>query len=101
VAPGWAYGYNPPRENQFSPRVEDSRDKLQSLPAPRPDEAPTATDFSFKSIDDISDEGWELTFKVNMHAMFYLTKAAVPHMKPGRCIINTASINSDQPNLRC
>ena len=43
---------------------------------------------SFKSIDEISDEEWELTFKVNIHAMFYLTKAAVAHMKPGSCIIN-------------
>ena len=50
---------------------------------------------SFKDIDDISDEEWELTFRVNIHAMFYLTKAAVPHMKPGSAIINTASINSD------
>ena len=53
---------------------------------------------TFKSIEDISDEEWELTFKVNIHAIFYLTKAAVPHMKPGSCIINTASINSDTPN---
>src|SRR5215210_4536647 len=53
---------------------------------------------SFKSIDEISDDEWELTFKVNIHAMFYLTKAAVGHMKPGSCIINTASINSDVPN---
>jgi NAD(P)-dependent dehydrogenase (short-subunit alcohol dehydrogenase family) len=53
---------------------------------------------SFKDIGDISDEEWELTFKVNIHAMFYLTKAAVPHMKPGSAIINTASINSDLPN---
>jgi NAD(P)-dependent dehydrogenase (short-subunit alcohol dehydrogenase family) len=53
---------------------------------------------SFKSIEEISDEEWELTFKVNIHAMFYLTKAAIPHMKPGSCIINTASINSDVPN---
>jgi short chain dehydrogenase len=47
---------------------------------------------SFKDIGDISDEEWELTFKVNIHAMFFLTKAAVPHMKPGSAIINTASI---------
>ncbi|MBX5219697.1 MULTISPECIES: SDR family oxidoreductase [unclassified Rhizobium] len=53
---------------------------------------------SFKSIDEISDEEWELTFKVNIHAMFYLTKAAVAHMKPGSSIINTASINADNPN---
>ena len=53
---------------------------------------------TFKSIDDISDEEWELTFRVNIHAMFYLTKAAVPHMKSGSAIINTASINADTPN---
>jgi NAD(P)-dependent dehydrogenase (short-subunit alcohol dehydrogenase family) len=53
---------------------------------------------SFKSIDEISDEEWELTFRVNVHAMFYLTKAAVPHMPPGSAIINTASINADVPN---
>jgi NAD(P)-dependent dehydrogenase (short-subunit alcohol dehydrogenase family) len=53
---------------------------------------------TFNSIDDISDEEWELTFRVNIHAMFYLTKAAVPHMRPGSAIINTASINSDIPN---
>ncbi|MGO7998277.1 SDR family NAD(P)-dependent oxidoreductase, partial [Rhizobium ruizarguesonis] len=40
---------------------------------------------------------WELTFKVNIHSMFYLTKADVAHMKPGSAIINTASINSDSP----
>ena len=53
---------------------------------------------SFDDITDISDEEWDLTFKVNIHAMFYLTKAAVSHMKAGSAIINTASINSDMPN---
>lgn len=53
---------------------------------------------SFKDIEEITDDEWELTFKVNIHAMFYLTKAAVPHMRPGSAIINTASINSDIPN---
>jgi NAD(P)-dependent dehydrogenase (short-subunit alcohol dehydrogenase family) len=53
---------------------------------------------TFDDICDISDEEWEMTFKVNIHAMFYLTKAAVPHMKPGSSIVNTASVNSDMPN---
>lgn len=53
---------------------------------------------TFTSIEDIPDEEWELTFRVNIHAMFYLTKAAVPHMKRGGSIINTASINSDAPS---
>jgi len=53
---------------------------------------------SFKEIGEISDEEWQLTFAVNIHAMFYLTKAAVPHMQPGSCIINTASVNADKPN---
>src|SRR5258705_1425062 len=53
---------------------------------------------TFKDIGDISDEEWEMTFKINLHAMFYLTKAAVPHMKPGSAIVNTASANYDMPN---
>ena len=53
---------------------------------------------SFKTIEDITDHEWEHTFMVNIHAMFYLTKAAVKHMKKGACIINTASINADTPN---
>lgn len=47
---------------------------------------------------DISDEEWRRTFDVNIHAMFHLAKAAVPHMRPGSSIINTASINADMPN---
>ena len=53
---------------------------------------------TFKDIGDISDEEWRMTFDVNIHAMFFLAKAAVPHMKPGGAIINTASVNSDMPN---
>lgn len=53
---------------------------------------------TFKDIGDISDEEWQTTFEVNIHAMFYLAKAAVPHMKPGSAIVNTASVNSDMPN---
>jgi hypothetical protein len=53
---------------------------------------------TFKSIEEISDDEWQHTFAVNIHAMFYLTKAAVPHMTQGGAIINTASINADTPN---
>jgi len=57
-----------------------------------------AHQMTFEAIDEISDEEWERTFAVNISAMFYITKAAVPHMKPGSSIINTASINADAPS---
>ena len=52
----------------------------------------------FDRIEDISDADWRLTFATNIDAQFHLAKAAVPHMKKGAVIINTASINSDRPN---
>ncbi|HEY1259859.1 MAG TPA: SDR family oxidoreductase [Stellaceae bacterium] len=57
-----------------------------------------AHQMSFNSPDEISDAEWDRTFAVNISSMFYLVKAAVPHMKPGSAIINTASINADHPN---
>jgi NAD(P)-dependent dehydrogenase (short-subunit alcohol dehydrogenase family) len=53
---------------------------------------------TFADIADISDDEWRMTFEMNIHAMFYLAKAAIPHMLPGGAIINTASVNSDMPN---
>ena len=52
----------------------------------------------FESLEEIPDEEWETTMAVNISAMFYLTKAAVPHMKPGSSIINTASKQADEPS---
>jgi hypothetical protein len=57
-----------------------------------------AHQMSFEEIEDIPDAEWERTFAVNISAMFYITKAAVPHMAPGSAIINTASINADAPS---
>jgi hypothetical protein len=53
---------------------------------------------TYESIEDIADEEWDYTFRTNISAMFYLAKAAVPHMKPGSSIINTSSIQSDKPS---
>ncbi len=49
---------------------------------------------TIQSIDEMSDEEWDVTFRTNIHAMFYLAKAVVAHMKPGSAIVNTTSINA-------
>ena len=45
-----------------------------------------------ESIDDVSDEQWDKTFRTNIYGYFYMVKAAMPHLAPGSCIINTGSI---------
>jgi NAD(P)-dependent dehydrogenase (short-subunit alcohol dehydrogenase family) len=51
-----------------------------------------------ESLDEISDDEWDYTFRLNVGAYFYLTKAALPHMPPGSSIIGSSSVNSDTPN---
>jgi NAD(P)-dependent dehydrogenase (short-subunit alcohol dehydrogenase family) len=53
---------------------------------------------TYADIADISTEEWETTFQTNIHASFFLTKAAVPHLKSGSAIVNTTSIQSKQPS---
>jgi NAD(P)-dependent dehydrogenase (short-subunit alcohol dehydrogenase family) len=48
-------------------------------------------------IADISTEQFDRVFKTNIYATFWLSKAAIPHMRPGASIINTASIEAYQP----
>lgn len=49
------------------------------------------------SLDEIDDDEWVKTFDINITAMFRICKAAVPHMPKGGSIINTSSVNSDDP----
>lgn len=43
------------------------------------------------NIMDVSNEQLEDTFRTNVYALFYMTKAAMPYLQPGSSIINTAS----------
>lgn len=51
-----------------------------------------------KSLSEIPSEEWERTFRTNITAMFFLCKAAEPHLKPGSSIINTTSVNAYSPS---
>ena len=50
------------------------------------------------SLDQVSEEEWDRTFKTNVYAMFWICKAALEHLPPGASIINTASIQSYDPS---
>lgn len=49
-------------------------------------------------LEDLSDEQFEDTMRVNLFAMFWITKAALPHLQPGATIINTTSIQAYDPS---
>lgn len=53
---------------------------------------------SYQSILDIPFDEFEQAYAVNVFAMFHITKAALPHMKPGASIINTTSIQANSPS---
>jgi NAD(P)-dependent dehydrogenase (short-subunit alcohol dehydrogenase family) len=51
-----------------------------------------------ENIEELTTEQFDRTFKTNVYALFWICKAAVPHMKPGATIVNTASIQAYQPS---
>jgi NAD(P)-dependent dehydrogenase (short-subunit alcohol dehydrogenase family) len=50
------------------------------------------------ALEEVTPEHWERTFRTNIHAYFYLTRAALPHLGPGSSIINTTSVNAYKGN---
>jgi NAD(P)-dependent dehydrogenase (short-subunit alcohol dehydrogenase family) len=45
-----------------------------------------------ESLEELSEEQWDRTFKTNIYGYFYMTKAALPHLAEGSAIVNTGSI---------
>lgn len=56
-----------------------------------------AFQMTHETVEEIPDEEWLHTFDVNITAMFRLVQAALPHLGEGANIINTSSVNYDQP----
>ncbi|ONM48795.1 SDR family oxidoreductase [Nocardia donostiensis] len=57
-----------------------------------------AYQMTHNTLDEISDEEFDYTFRLNIGAYFHLVKAALPHMPSGGSIIGSTSVNSDTPS---
>lgn len=116
-----AFTYLPDKEQDAEGTVrliEDAGSRALALPGDVQDEefcqeaiAQTAAEFgglnvlvnaecqriTSAGIDDLSTEQFDQTFKTNVYALFWLTKASVPHLQAGGAIINTSSILGYHP----
>jgi NAD(P)-dependent dehydrogenase (short-subunit alcohol dehydrogenase family) len=57
-----------------------------------------AYQMTHETVEEVSDEEWRHTFDTNVSALFWLVKAALPHMPAGSSIIGSSSVNSDMPS---
>ncbi|MCI0754549.1 SDR family oxidoreductase [Teichococcus vastitatis] len=84
------------REEAFCARlVEEARQQLGGLDILVSN---AAYQHAQQNLADISTEQLDQTLKTNVYAMFWITKAALPHLPEGSAIIVTSSINADRPS---
>lgn len=57
-----------------------------------------AYQMSHESLQELTAEELDRTFRTNIYAMFYLCKEAEPHLKPGSTVVNTTSVNAYKPS---
>ena len=57
-----------------------------------------AYQMSHESLQELTEEELDRTFRTNICSMFYLCKAAEPHLKPGSTVVNTTSVNAYRPS---
>jgi NAD(P)-dependent dehydrogenase (short-subunit alcohol dehydrogenase family) len=57
-----------------------------------------AYQMTHESLQDLTAEELDRTFRTNIYAMYYLCKAAEPHLKPGSTVVNTTSVNAYKPS---
>jgi NAD(P)-dependent dehydrogenase (short-subunit alcohol dehydrogenase family) len=57
-----------------------------------------AFQMSHESLQELTEEELDHTFRTNIYAMFFLCKAAEPHLKPGSTVVNTTSVNAYKPS---
>lgn len=53
---------------------------------------------TYESLQDLTTEDLDRTFRTNIYAMYFLCKAAEPHLKPGSSVINTTSVQAYDPS---
>lgn len=57
-----------------------------------------AYQMTHESLQELTSEEIDRTFRTNVFAMYYLCKAAEPHLKPGSTVVNTTSVNAYKPS---
>src|SRR5205823_14906610 len=57
-----------------------------------------AFQMTHESIEELTPEEWDKTFKTNISAIFYICRSALPRMREGSTILNTTSVQAYQPS---